>query len=129
MKNKPIRVSDVVDMPEKKVVQQDIGGCGDVGKNHCYGCGRCNIDEGFNQGIDKISQLKVSPDKLREMGWVRKTEVELDTYEIALLARRILELDCDCDPKLGNDFVVCENCLSLRRFKEELANKTQDIIK
>ena len=120
MKNKPIRVSDVVDMPEKKKEMTKCIGGGETLSLHSRAC---------NQTIDQISNLEVSPDKLREMGWVRKTEVELDTYEIALLARRILELDCDCDPKLGNDFVVCENCLSLRRFKEELPNKTQDIIK
>ena len=118
MKNKPIRVSDVVDMPENR----EVG-------THCFDNESEIGNRNYNEALNQISTLEVSPDKLREMGWVRKTEVELDTYEIALLARRILELDCDCDPKLGNDFVVCENCLSLRRFKEELANKTQDIIK
>jgi len=124
-RDKIVRVSDVVDMPEKKVCPK----CGrDKPDDNCPYCITDTRFLAVNSIIDIIADMEVSPDKLREMGWVRKTEIELDGDEMhrILCCEDTEDLVAEWRAYKRGDRSYFE---IMKVITKALANKTQDIIK
>jgi len=116
-RDKIVRVSDVVDMPENR----EVG-------THCFDNESEIGNRNYNEALNQISTLEVSPDKLREMGWVRKTEVELDGDEMhrILCCEDTEDLVAEWRAYKRGDRSYFE---IMKVITKALSNKTQDIIK
>lgn len=100
-----IKISQVVDLPEKKVSQQ-------------YDDFENGLETGRNMTIDEFSSLPISKDKVIGM-------VEFKREKLINVIKKVLKPSCSCNNGIG---IVCVGCFYVKDIVNEIVSAKSDIL-